>query len=301
VLRRLSCAIALLCALLALASPALAAEPVPYVALGDSFSSGEGNGPFDGRCHRAEGGNSAYPRMLPALVGYIAAPQFHACTGATTADVWRRPQPNRNGQRIQLEYVDGSTKLVTFTIGGNDLGFDEIVFKCRLPGNCSKWKFADRIEAGLGTIKAELVTAYTRIRSRMDPEGQLVVAGYPRLFVSSEDADCKRFFSNAEAAWINSLVVRGNRRIGEAVRTARKQQGNVSYVDVTERFAGHELCSEDPWLYGIHLSDDDEYLIKGSYHPRKSGQAAYAAAFATLLRSPAIRTVLTSPSGRVEH
>ncbi len=292
-MRRLSCAIALLCALLALASPALATEPVSYVALGDSFSSGEGNRPFDGPCHRALGGDSAYPRMLPDLVGYVAEPSFHACTGAAIDDVWLHPQAKRGSQRIQLDYLDASTRLVTLTIGGNDLGFADIVKQCLLPGNCSNWKLADRVEAGLGTIKARLVDVYTRVRNRMDADGQLLVAGYPRLFVF-EDADCKLFISDTEAEWMNSLVVRGNRRIAEATRAARRQTGNVSYVDVTERFAGHELCSEDPWLYGINPSPD-EGLIKGSYHPRRSGQAAYAAAFATLLRSPAIRAALTGP------
>ncbi len=289
----------MLCALLVLASPASAAVPVPYVALGDSYSSGEGNRPFDGPCHRALRIDSAYPRMLPTLAGYLAQPSFHACTGATIDDIWLHPQPRRGSQRAQLEYVDASTRLVTLTIGGNDLGFDDIVKQCLLPGNCSKWKLADRVEAGLQTIKAQLVDAYTRIRNRMDSGGQLLVAGYPRLFVS-EDADCKLFISDTEAEWMNSLVARGNRRIAEAARAARRQKGNVSYVDVTERFAGHELCSEDPWLYGFKLSPD-EGLIKSSYHPRRSGQAAYARAFATLLRSPAIRTALTSPSGRVEH
>lgn len=291
-MRRFSCVIALL----VLASGATAqAAPISYVALGDSYSSGEGNGPFDGLCHRAKGSDSAYPRILPGLVGYLAPASFHACTGATIADVLQRPQPNRGSQRIQLEYVSPATKLVTLTIGGNDIGFTEIVINCLLLGNCSKWKLADRVEARLQAIKAQLVTAYTRIRSHMDPGGQLVVAGYPRLFIVGEDADCKPFISNAEAAWMNSLVARGNRRIAEAVRAARRQQGNVSYVDVSERFAGHELCSEDPWLYGFKLSADDESLIKGSYHPRQSGQAAYARAFATLLRSPTIRAALTLP------
>jgi GDSL-like lipase/acylhydrolase family protein len=282
-----------LCALLVLAQPAAAEPLVPYVALGDSYSSGEGNGPFDGRCHRAQRSDSAYPRMLPSLVGYLSTPIFRACTGATIADVVQRPQPRRGDQLAQLEYVTPSARLVTLTIGGNDLGFAEIVVKCLLPGNCSRWRLAKRVEAGLGTIGAQLTAAYVAVRERMDPDGQLVVAGYPRLFVDDERADCKHFISESEAEWINSIALKGDRRIAEAVRAARRQEGNVSYVDVSERFAGHELCSEHPWLYGLHLSASDETLIKGSYHPRKEGQAAYARAFATLLQTPVMRAALT--------
>ena len=283
------------CASLASAAAAAPVTPVPYVALGDSFSSGEGNGPFDGKCHRAQRADSAYPRLLPELVGYLAAPQFQACTGATIADVWQRPQPRRGSQLIQLEYLSPATRLVTLTIGGNDLGFEEIVKRCLLPGDCSKSKLADKVSAGLQTIKASLTAVYTRVRDRMDPDGQLVVAGYPHLFISGPKAGCKLFISSGEAAWMNSLVNRGNTRITEAVRAARTLRGNVSYVDVTERFAGHGLCSEDPWLYGVNLAASDG-LIKGSYHPRRSGQQAYAAAFAAFLRTAAIRTALARPA-----
>ena len=283
----------MLCALLALASPALATEPVPYVALGDSFSSGEGNGPFDSPCHRAQHDDSAYPLMLPERVGYLAQPLFRACTGATIADVLRRPQPSRGNQRIQLEYVSPATELVTLTIGGNDLGFSKIVVTCLRRRDCTgQDDLVNRVEDGMKAIKAQLVDAYTRIRERMSPSGMLVVAGYPRLFKGSESR-CGFFFSAEETAWINSLVIRGNRRIAEAVRAARNRSGNVAYVDVSESFAGHELCGDDnPYLHKIQLAFS-RGLVKGSYHPNVDGQAAYARALATLLRSPPIRTALT--------
>lgn len=280
-----------MCAYLAPVGVAATSTEVPYVALGDSYSSGEGNGPFDGKCHRAQRSDSAYPRMLPGLVGYLAPPHFHACTGATTADVWQRPQPRRGDQRIQLEYLSPSTKLVTMTIGGNDLGFSEVVFKCLLPGDCTGWKVAERVKARMGAIKAELIALYARIRQRMDSDGLLIVAGYPHLFVRG-GADCERFISVREAAWMNSLVDSGNARIAEATRAARRQSGNVSYVDVSERFSGHELCSKEPWLYGIELTLGNG-IYKASYHPRRAGQQAYAASFATFLRQPAIRAALS--------
>ena len=283
----------MLCALF-LASSATAAVPVPYVSLGDSYSSGEGNGPFDSACHRARHEDSAYPHMLPERVGYLAQPLFWACTGATIADLLRRPQPNRGSQRIQLEYVSPATKLVTLTIGGNDLGFSKIVFTCLVRRDCTEQDdLVSRVEDGMKTIKAELVDAYTRIRGRMSPDGMLVVAGYPRLF-RGDEARCGLLFSAEETAWINSLVIRGNRRIAEAVRAARGCSGNVAYVDVSEHFAGHELCSEDPYLHRIKPAFS-RGLVKGSYHPNTAGQDAYAAAFATLLRSPAIRAALTLP------
>jgi len=284
------------CAALAPALAGAAAPQVSYVALGDSYSAGEGNGPFDGSCHRALRSDSAYPRILPGLVGYLAPPSFHACTGAVSADVWRRRQPDRGAQRVQTAYVNRSTRLVTLTIGGNDLHFSSIVAECLLPTDCTESDLADEVRAGLATIGPKLVNTYEQVRARMDPAGHLVVAGYPHLFVSGPDSDCKPFISNREAAWIDSLVDSGNARIAAAVSAARQQSGNVSYVNVVGDFAGHELCTADQWLYGLHADfDEGPTLIKGSYHPTRAGQHAYAKAFATFLRKPTIREALTQP------
>ncbi len=284
------------CAALCTASAAAGAPRISYVALGDSYSAGEGNGPFDGSCHRAQRGDSAYPRILPGLVGYLAPPSFHACTGAVTADVWRRAQPNRDGQKVQTRYLGPRTELATLTIGGNDLHFSSIVAECLLPTDCTESDLADEVRAGLTTIGPRLVNTYERVRAQMDPAGYLVVAGYPHLFVSGPDSDCKPFISSREATWIDSLVDSGNTKIAAAVRAARLRSGNVAYVNVSGGFAGHELCSEDQWLYGLHADfDEGPTLIKGSYHPTRAGQRAYANAFATFLRKPAIRTVLTQP------
>jgi lysophospholipase L1-like esterase len=284
------------CAALAPALAGATAPRVSYVALGDSYSAGEGNSPFDGDCHRATRSDSAYPRMLPGLVDYVSAPSFHACTGAVTADVWRRRQPNRSGQKVQTTYVNHSTRLVTMTIGGNDLHFSSIVAQCLLPTNCTNSDLADEVRADLTTIGPKLVNAYEQVRERMDPGGYLVVAGYPHIFASGPDSDCKPFISVPEAAWIDSLVDSGNARIAAAVRSARLHSGNVSYVNVTGDFAGHELCTEDQWLYGLHADfDEGPTLIKGSYHPTRAGQRAYANAFDAFLERPAIRTAIVQP------
>lgn len=267
-----------------------AAAPVHYVSLGDSYSSGEGNGPFDGNCHRARSSDAAYPRILPNLVHYVGAPEFHACTGAVTADVVARPQPKRTAQRRQVEYLNDASRLVTLTIGGNDLGFSSIVLHCLLPTNCTHSSLADRVDEGLATIQPKLARTYEIVRESMDPGGVLLVAGYPHLFVAGPAAGCQLLISAEEAAWIDSLVDAGNARIAAAVRAARRADGNVFYVEVADEFAGHELCSPFPWLHGIAVSRHEGLnLFQGSYHPKQRGQRAYATAIAAFLRRPAIR------------
>jgi GDSL-like Lipase/Acylhydrolase family len=286
----------LLIAAIAALGPAIAtseAAIAPYTALGDSYSAGEGNGPFDGSCHRAE--RDAYPRILADLVDYISFPDFHACTSAVTADVWKRAQPEKPKQQVQTSYVSDTDRLVTMTIGGNDLGFSTIVKTCLFKLSCTESPLAREVEQGLTTIGPKLVDAYTRIRSRMNPNGYLVVAGYPRLFTLGPAAGCQLGISRREALWISSLVDRGNARIADAVRAARQQSGNVFFVSVTGGFAGHELCTDEQWLYDIKLAfNEPTRLVQGSYHPNRSGQRAYATAIAAFLRKPGVRSALTS-------
>jgi hypothetical protein len=279
----------------AIAAPAAAAAaPVPYTALGDSYSAGEGNDPFDSSCHRALHSDSAYPRVLPTLVGYLSPPNFHACTGAVIADIWRRRQPNMPGQSVQTRYVRPTDRLVTLTVGGNDLRFATILRECLLHFDCTESAPAKADEADLLTIQPKLVNTYTQVRSRMSPAGYLVVAGYPHLFASGPEAGCNPLISPKESAWIDNLVDRGNARIAAAVRVARASSANVFFVDVTANFAGHELCSDEPWLHGLKLSvHEGRNLVQGSYHPKPAGQAAYAAAFARFLSRPAVRSALT--------
>lgn len=271
------------------------AAGIPYTALGDSYSAGEGNDPFDGSCHRSLRVDSAYPRILPGLVGYVGAPNFHACTGAVTADVWQRPQPDRGGQLTQTAYVRRTDMLVTMTIGGNDLYFARILRECLLAIDCGESALAHRVEAELGLIGTKLVAAYEHVRARMNPDGYLLVAGYPHLFALGATAGCNPLISPAESAWVDSLVDRGDAKIEAAARTARSASGNVFFIDAAPRFTGHELCTEHPWLYGLKLSfHEGANLVQGSYHPTPAGQQAYAQAFAAFLRRPAVRSALTA-------
>src|ERR1700737_1237361 len=104
-----------------LAPAAVAAAQPPYVALGDSYSSGVGTRTYynDGTsCQRSP---YAYGPKIAAARGY--ALNFQACSGAKTTDV------NSN----QLGPLNSSTNLVTITIGGNDAGFSNVIVNCAAP------------------------------------------------------------------------------------------------------------------------------------------------------------------------
>ena len=100
-----------------------------YVALGDSYSSGEGVPPFlpptdVNGCHRS---SQAYPEMILGRTGVPANVDFWACSGATIRSFYKSVY----GEAPQLDELAGEpATLITLGVGGNDIGFDKIGLAC---------------------------------------------------------------------------------------------------------------------------------------------------------------------------
>lgn len=119
-------------------------SPTPvnrYVALGDSYSSGQGNPPFfsesdiprANECHRSQ---SAYPELLR---NYLRPKQFVsvACSGAIMAHFFKKfGQVGQWTDRPQLDVIAPANKpslntsLITLTLGGNDSNFPLVLDTC---------------------------------------------------------------------------------------------------------------------------------------------------------------------------
>ena len=106
------------------------------VGLGDSYSSGYGMEPFfagthkDGTSNDCQRSQLAYAPLLASAIGIDL--DFHACQGAVTADFYNSRASGTWGELPQLDYVDDDTSLVTFSIGGNDAHFADILAECIL-------------------------------------------------------------------------------------------------------------------------------------------------------------------------
>ncbi len=151
-------------------------DAIELVALGDSYSSGEGGRPYElgtatdnNGCHRSQKAYSALIMDPPALerIAQLAIDdptnfsyEFLACSGATTINVRKisdggvpsgpegsppNPPYDAPDNVTQLDRMDGGgfvvsgdTDLVTVTIGGNDVGFAPILQHCftNFFGNC---------------------------------------------------------------------------------------------------------------------------------------------------------------------
>lgn len=107
-----------------------------YVSLGDSFSSGEGAKTFfpgtdvqgTDTCDRAVNG---YAVRLASKLGYTLGSTFDfaACSGAQIPDLYSANSGNYT-EIAQDLHLSPAAKLVTISIGGNDIGFRPVLTDC---------------------------------------------------------------------------------------------------------------------------------------------------------------------------
>lgn len=289
------CAVAAIAAALGAATAATAvgtAAPFTYVALGDSYSSGEGIPPFlGGGCHRS---SRAYPTWVrrpgAAKTLYATASGWAswACSGAKTANVLPRSLGGVPQQRLgetldratQLDSADlARADLVTLTIGGNDAGFIEVLLVCAL-SNCKTRTFEQGRAAIIDATRPQLEKVYRAV-ARKAPRARILVLGYPGLFPATKAeqacAGLSRF--RGEQTMLRRLGERLNATIAAAVRTVARSGARIEYVPVSARFAGHEVCGrKGPWLNGLVTSNSGLGLDAASFHPNLEGQRdGYAA------------------------
>ncbi|MET9304502.1 SGNH/GDSL hydrolase family protein [Streptomyces cellulosae] len=225
------------------------AAPGPYVALGDSYSSGVGAGSYissSGDCKRS---TKAHP-YLWAAANSPSSFSFTACSGARTGDVLSG----------QLGPLSASTALVSISIGGNDAGFADVMTTCVLQSDSSCLSRIATARAFVdSTLPGRLDGVYTAIRDRA-PNARVVVLGYPRFYRLGTTciglSETKRKAINDASDHLNSAIA------------ARARAYGYTFGDVRSTFTGHEICSGDSWLHSV-----DWLNIGNSYHPKAAGQS----------------------------
>jgi lysophospholipase L1-like esterase len=239
-----------------------------YAALGDSYSSGEGNPPFDpgtdepfSRCHRSPAG---WPRIIARQDSRIGMVGHIACSGATSRALRHR----YNSEPPQLrQLASRRVDLVTITIGGNDIGFAQVLSDCFL-SDCV-------LDGGTARARRRIENRLPRLLARdyrglkaATPGATLVVVGYPRLFPGSraQQEGC-RWLADRERVTLNRLATVLDRTIQRSARRA-----GLHYVSVLRALDRHELCTKDSWVYPIGPVGGQ---LRG--HPLRPGQRALAA------------------------
>ncbi|MGY1684459.1 GDSL-type esterase/lipase family protein [Geodermatophilus sp. SYSU D00867] len=264
------------------------------VVLGDSYSSGEGAGDYDrgaGRCHRSP--HTYAEQLLPdAEVTNLA------CSAAVIQD-YREPQADRDvrSQAAQLDDVD-DYDLVLMTMGGNDIGFEDIVVDCAAEEHCGG-RLGDRgwWTQRLADLQTDLRHLYEEVLADTGVAPLVVLPYVGVVPTGAVGTGCSGTtatvygvkslrFDEDELRSVQWLLGALNGAIEGAVRAVGDSRLQYA-ADVVEAVRpAHTICSEDRWIVG--LPDRGSNALSGLaaeakqelVHPTADGYRAIAAALA---------------------
>jgi len=272
-----------------------------YIAMGDSFSSGEGNDPFESgtdesgvnECHRSP---DAYPEWLsqtPSLDmgNYLSV----ACSGATTNDVLGVTEAdNPTGiwnEPAQVDALSDETQVVTITIGGNDIGFSDFATAC-VVGDCDSSTniYTNTMASIDGDLPSKIDGVLEAISERTD-HADVYVIGYPYITpdtsLDSLPVQCSYLDSSSgsgqDSVAARAVVTELNGVLGDAVNDFVNTASSTAFTfidpnnSVDGTFDGHDVCQgEDSYFYNVTPNDvlGNGYRAK-LFHPNVYGQHEY--------------------------
>jgi YD repeat-containing protein len=265
-----------------------------HVAMGDSYSSGVGaedvnnNDDIGGEHEMCQRADEAYGPVYHELQSAEADLVFLACGGAVTGHP-NSPAEDTEGlsaiQKLlgeggQIARMPGYAELVTLTIGGNDIGFTDVLFDCflRVEQECDEQYRSggpQDVAARINAMRAVLTDVYQAIRGRA-PEARIAVLTYPQIITETDNCFEQTNYvpsgiklSDEEKIWIRGRTA----DLAGVTLDAITDTGDSRIVPVDElgRFAddGHGVCAEpdsERYVNGAVPSDLGE-----SFHPTVPG------------------------------
>ncbi|RJQ75146.1 hypothetical protein D5S17_21420 [Pseudonocardiaceae bacterium YIM PH 21723] len=265
-------------------------KPPAIVSMGDSYISGEA-GRWAGNANTPDrdsvwgtdrgmasyvdntgyqGGNGCDRSDIAEIKGADIAgiPPDHrfnlACSGALTQHVAAEKFKGEDPQVTQLERVAAANdvRLITVSMGGNDLGFSDVVASCAsnylnpVPSEHCNTKQWAALQQGLATTRPKVTATLGKVIDTMTRLGydrdhyRLVLQSYPAPMPAGpgfreKGETYQRYsrdgcpFYNDDATWAHDTVIPA---IADMLHTAAQSVG-ADFLDLRDAFAGHELCA----------------------------------------------------------
>ena len=254
------------------------AEAAPrYTALGDSYAAGPliPNPLTPLGCLKSSNNYGRIAQRTLAFAEYRDA----TCSGART-DHMTAPQNVSPGPNPpQLNSLSADTRLVTLSIGGNDIGFSDLALDCvsALPfGSPCRDRYTrggDQISARIAATAPKVAAVLQGIHAR-SPLAKVLVVNYSAIFPHSGNGCWPRMpVTPADVRWLREKQVQLN-----AMLATQAAANAATIVDVYGASAGRDACagSGTRWV---------EPYIPGNaaapLHPNLRGMQAMAAMVVT--------------------
>ena len=269
----------LLAALSAASCEASGGAPPPgakYVAMGSSYAAGpritQSADTPPTRCARS---TDNYAHQIARRHGLVLSDV--SCSGAVTASLlspW-------NGLPPQLDAVDADTRLVTVTIGGNDVSYMAVLgaASCQTLKGADDRKacpsVADPDDQSFAALETNMRRIAAEVHQRAHGRARLVFVDYPPVLpahgvcpatpISEDRADEARAIA---------------KRLAEVTARVAKDSG-ADLIAASQFSIGHDACGQEAWMNGYPRPG---LPVEGApYHPKLAAMTAIADALDQLI------------------
>jgi lysophospholipase L1-like esterase len=228
-----------------------------YVAMGDSYTAAPLR-PIPERAQACMRSKRNYPRLVTSRLENTKLVDV-SCSGASTISLTGKQGFDRSDvvRPPQMDALTQGTDLVTVSIGANDFRlFNSMIYECldigkRDPDGAPCREFnnrgkRDRLERTIEKIQPRVTAVIEEIRRR-SPDARVLLVGYPQLLPDAGTCPVRMPLADEDYAYARQI----NQRLAEGIRDAGLRAG-AEYVDLYTASQGHDICSDEPWIAGIH-------------------------------------------------
>jgi lysophospholipase L1-like esterase len=178
------------------------------------------------------------------------------------------------GTQLALLRQIPAPKLVTVSIGINDVGFADVLRTCITHLSCRQAYTnpggSDQLQKTIDGMQGPQTQALKDIKAAVPAGTPIVLVIYPVAFNPSSWT-CTAI-SAQDVSW---LITRGQ-QLDQMLRAAATSAG-LGYLDEENAFQGHELCTSDPYLNNLTtINQADKHTLNNSFHPTTAGYAKVA-------------------------
>jgi hypothetical protein len=220
-----------------------------YVALGDSYTSGPliptqlSNAQIPAGCLQSD---HNYPHLVSSHLGLAFSDA--SCAGATTGNMTGSEATSGGDNPPQFDRLTAQTTVVTLGIGGNDIGFGDIITTCAEGGlndptgtpcqNAYVVQGDDIISDRIAALKPNLAAVIASIHTN-SPAAQVFVVGYPAILPDTGNGCFPTIpITPGDVPYLRAK----EKELNSAIQTVAGAN-NAVYVDTYTPSIGHDGCA----------------------------------------------------------
>jgi GDSL-like Lipase/Acylhydrolase family len=263
--------VAVLAATLALGAGSAAAAD--WVGLGDSYAAGplipdQELTPLG--CLRS---NHNFAHLAAAQLGQSLADV--SCSGATTDDMTQSQDVTPGPNPPQFNALSADTRTVTLQIGGNDIGFTEIIENCATAspfGHPCQDQYVvnghDEIAERIAATAPKVAAAIQGIHARA-PQARVFVVNYAAILPETG----RGCWPTVPLAWADVPYLRNVEKSLNAMLAQQAAANGATIVDDYTASIGHDACksSSTKWVEPLIPTH-----AAAPFHPNARGEAGIA-------------------------